>query len=572
MVLFFIFSFSLFMLWDGWQKDFAKRQAPATSAAGSGASAAPATGIGAVPTPSAPATPTGAAALPGAVGAVVAPAALASNGIASMQIKTDVFNAQISAEGGDLRYLELLQHKDTDDKKKNFVLLEYQSTHTYLAQTGLIGGDGSLPTHKSVFTLPASAATLKDGEAKLTVRLEAVTKDGSKIAKIYTFNRGAYVVDVAYEITNAGTAALAPTVYLQLVRDGKPPAGDSKFLSTYTGGAFYTEVNKFQKQDFSDISKKKPVPTKSADTGWVGIIQHYFVSAWIPPDKTTREYFNSVTPKTPDNRLTDDLHAVGATMPLATIQPGATGTYSARLYAGPQDQDSMAKIAPGLDLTVDYGWLTIIAQPMFWLLTWLHKWVGNWGFAIILLTVIIKAIFFPLSAAGYRSMARMKAVTPKMTAIRERYGSDKMKMNQAMMELYKTEKINPLGSCFPIVVQIPVFLALYWVLLAAVEFRHQPFILWITDLTAQDPFYILPILMAITMWFQTKMNPVPPDPVQAQVMKIMPFVFAIFFFFFPAGLVLYWVVNNILSIAQQWQITKMIESGNDPEKQKPTKK
>ena len=577
LILFFIFSFSLVMLWDAWQKDQAKRNAPPPVAAKAGAPAAqPAPG--AVPTlttnlPGAPGVP-GATPTPAPTAVATPGATPAVPSQAKMQIKTDVLIAEIDAQGGDLRYLELTQHKDTLDKTKNFVLLEYQKTHTYIAQTGLIGA--GLPTHQANFALPGGQAELKSGESSLQVRLEApITINGvaaGKVAKIYTFTRGSYVIDVTYEVVNAGATAITPNVYLQVVRDAKPPAGDSKFLQTYTGAAFYTDANKFQKQDFGDIGKSKPVPTKTANDGWAGIIQHYFVAAWLPPDKSPREFFNSYTKKTPENRLADDLHAVGTLMSLGTIAPGATGTYKARLYAGPQDQNAMEKIAPGLELTVDYGWLTIIAQPMFWLVKWLFSMTGNWGFAIILLTVIVKAIFFPLSAASYKSMARMKHVTPKMTAIRERYGSDRAKMNQAMMELYKTEKINPLGGCLPIVVQIPVFIALYWVLLATVEMRHQPFIGWITDLTAQDPYYILPIIMAATMYFQTKMNPVPPDPVQAKVMQIMPFVFAIFFFFFPAGLVLYWVVNNILSIAQQWQITKMIESGQDPDKKKPEKK
>jgi YidC/Oxa1 family membrane protein insertase len=298
----------------------------------------------------------------------------------------------------------------------------------------------------------------------------------------------------------------------------------------------------------SDLDKGKAEHVKHAANGWLAFVQHYFVSAWLPKDGVERDYVVE--------KRQDGLYAGRVLIP-ATVAPGATTRISVPLYSGPQEQKRLRSAAPGLDLVVDYGWLAIIAWPLFWLLEKFHALSGNWGVAIILLTVLIKIIFFPLSAASYKSMAKMKLVTPRMTKIREMYGHDRQKMNQAMMELYKTEKINPLGGCFPIVVQIPVFIALYWTLLAAIELRHAPFILWIKDLSALDPYYVLPILMTITMVLQTKMNPVPPDPVQAQVMKFMPFVFSIFFFFFPAGLVLYWLVNNILSILQQWQIQRM---------------
>jgi YidC/Oxa1 family membrane protein insertase len=327
-------------------------------------------------------------------------------------------------------------------------------------------------------------------------------------------------------------------------------------VNTYTGAAIYTEQEKFQKLAFGDLDKGKANFPKTGDNGWVAMLQHYFVSAWLPNEKAPREYYAK--------RLEDNLYSVGVILPVPTIAPNASGSVSVSLYAGPQEQDALKSIAPGLDLTVDYGWLTVVAAPLFWLLQFLYRWVSNWGLAIILLTVIIKAVFFPLSAASYKSMAKMKLVTPRMTKLREQYGNDRARLNQAMMELYKTEKINPLGGCLPIVVQIPVFISLYWVLLASVELRHAPFYFWIHDLAAQDPYYVLPLLMMGSMVIQTKLNPVPPDPVQAKVMMIMPFAFGVMFFFFPAGLVLYWLVNNILSIAQQWQITRMIGDGKAP--------
>jgi YidC/Oxa1 family membrane protein insertase len=322
-------------------------------------------------------------------------------------------------------------------------------------------------------------------------------------------------------------------------------------MYVYTGPVYYTAERAFHKIDYSDIEKGKADLPKEARDGWIGMMQHYFVSAWLPADKAPREYYA--------RKLPDGLYAAGAIVATPQAAPGEMASVSVRLYSGPEEQNRLKKAAPGLDLVVDYGWLAIIAWPLFAVLEFFHKWSGNWGVAIILLTISIKLVFFPLSAASYKSMAKMKLVTPRLTKIREMYGNDRAKMNQAMMELYKTEKINPLGGCFPILVQIPVFIALYWVLLAAIELRHAPFILWIKDLSAQDPFYVLPVLMAASMILQTRMNPVPPDPVQAKVMQFMPYVFSVFFFFFPAGLVLYWLVNNILSIAQQWQIQRMFD-------------
>ena len=578
LILFFIFSFSLVMLWDAWQKQQAKHNAPAqTAAQGAGKPVIAGTAgvpgqplpvaAGGVPVPTVPLTPPPVSAPPAGASATT-PASVAAAAPAAFTkalVRTDVFTAEIVSEGGDLRYLEFAKHKSTLDKDKNFIMLGPQ--HNYFAQTGLLAAGVEMPNHRSNFTLAAGDYVLKDGENKVSVRLE--NQSGAvKVAKIYTFTRGSYVIDVSYEITNGGAAAIAPSAYLQLVRNGKAPDGDSQFMQTFTGAAFFNAKENFQKQDFSDIEKAKTVPVKAAPDGWAGMIQHYFAVAWLPPKDGVAVNWNNATREFYTKKVAENLYSAGMIIPAGTVAPGATLKFDARLLAGPQDQDMLEAIQPGLNLVVDYGWLTIIAQPMFELLKWLHKMLGNWGLAIIALTVIIKGVFFPLSAASYKSMARMKKVTPKLTALRERYGNDRTKMNQAMMELYKEEKINPLGGCLPIVIQIPVFIALYWTLLASVEMRHAPFYGWITDLSAQDPYYVLPIIMAVSMFLQTKMNPTPPDPIQAKMMTIMPIVFSIFFFFFPAGLVLYWVVNNILSIAQQWQITRMIEGGQDPDKKK----
>jgi YidC/Oxa1 family membrane protein insertase len=374
---------------------------------------------------------------------------------------------------------------------------------------------------------------------------------GFDVIQRYTFRRGSYVIDVDYEIANKSGAQLSAYSYFQLLRDGNPAAGDSRMMPTFTGAAVYTDESKFTKVDFEDMDKGKVKYPRKAEDGWAAIVQHYFVAAWLPPQGIPREYFTKARG--------NNLYAVGSILPVDPIVPGAVGTIGARLYAGPQDQGAMAAAASGLELTVDYGWLTVIAAPLFWLLSAIHERVGNWGVAIILLTVIIKLIFYPLSAASYKSMAKMRVLAPKLQSLKETYGDDRQRMQQAMMELYKTEKINPLGGCLPILVQIPVFIALYWVLMASVELRNAPFILWIDDLSAKDPFYVLPILMGLSMIVQSWLSPTPPDPVQAKIMKIMPVVFSVFFFFFPAGLVLYWLVNNILSILQQWRITRVIE-------------
>lgn len=540
LILFLIFSFSLVMLWDGWIK---QNQPPAAQQQAAAGNTAPVDG--AVPTPTLSATP----------GQPVVPGEQAAQAAAAPRtvVETDLLRAEVSAQGGDIVRLELKQHKASGEAGGNFVLLDDGTTrHQYAAQSGLIGE--GLPTHKTLFQLPAGELRLKDGENAVELRLQAPEHNGVQVTKVMRFARGSYLIDVAYEIRNGSGQAFAPHAYFQLTRDGNPAEQVEAFgVTTFTGPAFYTDANKFQKVQFADITEGDAKFPKTAADGWVAMVQHYFVGAWLPKEGEQREYFARA--------LGNNLFSAGVILPVASIAPGAEGTVSTRLYAGPQEQDKLEGIAPGLDLVVDYGWLTVIAAPLFWVLSWFHSLTGNWGWAIILVTVAIKAIFFPLSAASYKSMAKMRVLGPRLQRMKEMYGNDKAKMQQEMMNLYRTEKINPLGGCLPILVQIPVFIALYWVLLGSVEMRHAPWLGWIQDLSAKDPYFILPIIMGVSMLVQMKLNPTPPDPIQAKVMMAMPIIFTFMFLWFPSGLVLYWVVNNCLSIAQQWQITRMIESG-----------
>ncbi|MFN4324344.1 MAG: membrane protein insertase YidC [Azonexus sp.] len=533
LILVLIFTFSSFMLWENWQKYNQPKPAAEVAAAGQAA--------GAAPVPS--------ASLQGKAAPVTPEVAAAVSTAETFTISTDLLKATISTQGGDVVKLELLKYRDHDKKDQNFVLFDAQ--HQYFAQSGLIG-DG-LPTHRTHFTRVAGASELAEGSNELKVRLEA-EQNGIKVAKLLTFKRGSYLIDVSWEIANGSDKTLAPHAYFQLQRDDVAPAGESKMVSTFTGPAIYTEAEKYQKVDFGHIADNKAKFAKTADNGWLAMVQHYFVAAFVPKDKTPREFYM---------RKLDgsNVFQAGVIVPVAEIAPGGKGESSVSLYAGPQEQAALKQVAPGLDLVVDYGWLTVVAAPIFWALEAIHKLVGNWGWAIVILTIAIKAVFYPLSAASYKSMAKMKLLTPRLMQLKERFSDDKQRLNQEMMKLYQTEKVNPLGGCLPILIQIPVFIALYWVLLGAVEMRDAPWIGWITDLASPDPYFILPVVMMVSMFVQTKLNPTPPDPIQAKVMMAMPLIFGVMFFWFPAGLVLYWVVNNVLSIAQQWQITRMIDAG-----------
>jgi YidC/Oxa1 family membrane protein insertase len=546
LILMLVFCFSLVMLWDAWQ-EFKKPKLPpalATATQTDGSTPRPTVNLQAATT------------------ALPAGSVPASRKAETVSIKTDLFAVDVSTLGGDIVRLDLNSYKAIDEKEKRLALFEPK--HQYLAQSGLIGD--ALPNHKTIFSVVPGNRQLGADAKTLQLRLEAETADGIKVAKIFTFTRGSYLIDVAYEIHNGSQKELVPYAYFQFQRDDKAPDGESQMVATFTGPSVYTEQEKYQKVDFAEIEKGKAKFATKADNGWLAMVQHYFVAAWLPAVKTPREYYmRKVEGSTPPT------YNAGVIVPVAAAAPGAKTTLSMPLYAGPQTQsilDQLAKPvadggidANGLPLVVDYGWLTIVAAPIFWCLDAINKLVGNWGWSIVLLTICIKGIFYPLSAASYKSMAKMRTVTPRLVALKERHGSDRAKLNQEMMELYKREKINPLGGCLPILVQIPVFIALYWALLGAVEMRDAPWVLWITDLSSADPFYVLPVIMVVTMLIQTKLNPTPPDPIQAKVMMAMPFIFGGMFFFFPAGLVLYWVVNNTLSIAQQWQITRMVERG-----------
>ena len=531
LVLFVIFSMSILMLWEAWQKDPSRQTTLASTEVSQDAS---------VPTQ------------PAITNEISKSADVESTGIQlghqkRIIVKTDAYNAEIETTGGDLRKLTLLKHRSDQSENLDFVLMDDSAKPmTYVAQTGLIGAD--LPNHKSVFISSANEYQLQEGQDQLEVRL-SWEKDGISVDKIYVFHRNSYVIDVNYEVRNNSSVAITPAVYYQILHDNQSNQG-SALMPTFTGGSFYTEVGKFKKVTFSDMEKE--ALSLTTNDGWIGLLQHYFVSAWIPKQGSQNVFYTK--------KLSDHLFTIGSKSTFGTIAPNTSLTIPARLYTGPQTKQDLLKAAPGLELTVDYGMLTIVASPLFWLLSKIHALVNNWGIAIILLTILIKAAFYPLSAKSYKSMAQMRELAPRLQAMKEKFGDDRQKMQMAMMDLYKTEKINPMSGCLPILVQIPVFISLYWMLLGSVELRHAPFFGWIKDLSAIDPYYVLPILMGATMIIQTSLNPPPTDPIQAKVMKIMPVVFSVFFFFFPAGLVLYWLVNNIISIWQQWYINKSIHA------------
>ncbi|MDQ2821368.1 MAG: membrane protein insertase YidC [Pseudomonadota bacterium] len=551
-ILWIVFAVSLVVLWNDWMVSNGKQ---------SMFSMTPPPKVATVPAATATVTP-----VPGMATTVTDPSAPVALKSEIITVTTDVFKVDIDTAGGVVRHLELLKFKEPTHPgwlggcfglskdcqtnrgtEKNEVLFDQGGGKTYLAQTGLIGA-ANLPNHQTIYAAKPGVRVLDNGnQVQLVMEAE---QGGVKLTKTFTFKRGDYVIDVRHDVTNTGTVPVAPTLYLSLLHDGTKPATDSFFNSSYTGPTLYTSTDHYNKLKFDDIEKGKASHATQANDGWIAISQHFFVSAFIPADKVPRAIET--------RKEATNLYSISTKQPLGSIAPGATVSAESRLYSGPQDEKRLEAVAPGLDLVKDYIWLTIIAKPIFWVMTQLHNVLGNWGWTIVAFTILIKLLFFPLSAAGYRSMAKMKVVAPKMTAIREKYKSDPAKMNQATMELYKKEKINPLGGCLPILVQMPVFLALYWVLQSSVEFRGAPWILWIQDLSQHDPWCILPILYAISMFVQQKLNPAPADPMQAKMMLFMPLIFSVMFFFFPSGLVLYWVVNNLLSIAQQWVINKKL--------------
>jgi YidC/Oxa1 family membrane protein insertase len=545
LILWLIFSFSGLLLWQAWERERNPPPPPTTASA-----PAPRPGEStSAPTPAVPsaATPPGGA----------PPAAASAPAGQTVEVRTDLYVADIDSVGGTIARVALDKHRDAQDPSKPYLALQRNPERTFVAQAGLIG-DG-FPNHRTAYEVLPGPRALAPGQNELQVKLQATAANGDKVVQTLTFHRGSYVIDVAFDVTNAGSAPLSPEAYFQLMRDTKHVGVQSSMApASFVGPVVYDEQDKFKKVDFGEIDKeaadpsRKPAFTQQADNGWIGMIEHYFVAAWLPPDAVQRRFYAT--------KLDNGLYTAGVRYAAATIAPGATGEIKARLYVGPQDQDVLGKLAKGLDLVVDYGIFTIIAAPLFLLLKWLHGLLGNWGWSIIVMTVLIKGAFFPLNAASARSMAKMKIVAPKMKSLQEQYANDKPQLQVKMMELYRQEKINPLGGCLPIVVQIPVFIALYWVLLSAVELRHAPWIGWIHDLAAPDPWFILPVIYAITAYLQVKLSPTPiSDPVQAKVMQFMPVAFSIMFLFFPAGLVLYWLVNTLLQIAQQWHVNRMLE-------------
>lgn len=475
---------------------------------------------------------------------------------ATVRVLTDSLEMSISTKGGDIVFVALpKQFAKIDTPDIPFTLLEQNSNRTYIAQSGLIGNDGiDTKDGRALYSTDADKYVMAEGQDELIVDLHHRSDNNINIIKRFRFQRGEYLVDVQYLIDNNSSLPWTAGMFGQIKRDNSPdPAADSSGMgmAPYLGAAIHLADKPYSKISFDDIVEKE-FPKQTIEGGWIALVQHYFTSAWIPDPEKSHSYSTLIA--------RDNANIIRFTSPQITLQAGQSGEIKSQFYAGPKDQYRLEEISPGLELTVDYGWLWWIAQPLFWLLTKLHEILGNWGFAIIAVTVLVKAAFFQLNAKAYTSMANMRKVQPKLVEIRERYSDDRQKQSQEMMNLYKKEKINPLGGCLPILVQMPVFISLYWVLMESVELRHAPFIGYIKDLSVMDPYFILPLIMGVSMFIQQRLNPPPPDPMQAKVMQWMPVMFTFFFLFFPAGLVLYWVVNNTLSIVQQYIITKRIEA------------
>ena len=548
-VLWVIFGFSMVLLWDQWQISHGQKATffqgqPVKVDTSSVAPSQPAsdTSVPAGTVPVAAAAPA----------AVLADAALAKTG-ERFTVSTDVLKLRFDTQGGTLVGSEFVRYGDNADESKNFVLLDDSKDRVYLAQSGVVSGavPGAFPTHKTPMTV-SGARELKDGVDELQLTFASADVGGITLVKTYTLKRGSYAVSVKHALTNTTAVPIAPQLYLQLVRDGNKPAGESSFYSTFTGPAVYTDAKKYQKIEFADIKKKNAEYEKQSTNGYVAMVQHYFASAWVLPEGMDRTI--SLDAVDIGSNLPDCCYRAAMVAPLTAIAPGATQTINATLFVGPQEEKMLEALTPGLELVKDYGWLTILAKPLYWLLDRLHGFIQNWGWSIVALVLLLKIAFYWLNAKAYASMAKMKAVNPKIMEMRERLKDNPQQMQQEMMRIYREEKVNPMGGCFPIMVQIPVFIALYWVLLSSVEMRNAPWMGWIHDLSAPDPYYILPLIMTLTTLLQTALNPAPPDPLQAKMMWYMPLAFSVMFFFFPSGLVVYWITNNILSIAQQWLI------------------
>lgn len=545
LILFIALSFVALLLWQAWQADYGPRPVTeAPSETTQGQRTAPSAAPNDVPMAPGPAAGGQTAAVPAAQDRTALPSGQ------RVRVTTDVLNVELDTIGGDVRQVELLAYPVAPDKPNQPVrLLSDGPSDLFVAQSGLLSAQPEAPSHRTSYTAEAGEYRLPDGVDELRVPLHWTGSQGLQVTKTYVFHRNSYLIDVIYEVRNQTDAIWTGQLYRQLQRVDRP-SENSRFIYTYTGGVIYSAETKYEKIPFDDM--RESALSRDLKDGWAAMIQHYFLAAWIPNPEQVHHYYSNVVEGT--------RYVLGIMDPEISVPAGATATLASRLVVGPKLQDRLAAIAPGLELTVDYGHLTFISQPLYWLLELIHKVIGNWGWAIVILTVLIKLAFYKLSEASYRSMANMRKLQPRLQALKERYGDDRQRLNQAMMEMYKKEKINPLGGCLPILVQIPVFIALYWVLLESVEMRQADFILWINDLSSPDPYYVLPLIMGVSMLIQQKLNPSPLDPIQQRVMMILPIMFTVFFAFFPAGLVLYWVVNNILSIAQQWVITRRIET------------
>ncbi|MCW8881000.1 MAG: membrane protein insertase YidC [Sedimenticola sp.] len=553
LILFFSLAFILMMIWQAWEKDYGpKPQIAATTTTQSAASNSTPSSI---PTTAVPGTESSSTAVPVISSNSVVPQSASATplSVPSVSVKTDLYTMEIGTVGGNIRKVFLNKYPASlGDKKNSFQLMKPDIPDLFVAQSGLIGGEGSsAPSHETPYQVSANSFTMADGQDELQVDLFWTSPDGVKVTKRFTYHRGTYLVTVQHMVENGSDKPWVGREYRQLMRTPPESKGaTSKLIYTYTGGAIYSEENKYEKIKFDAMEESKL--ERSVKGGWIAMLQHYFLGAWIPPQDQQGTFYT--------NTLPGNRYVLGAYTPSVSVASGSGYNFTTGFVASPKLQDELKAISKGLDLSVDYGWLTVIAQPIFWLLKHIQAVVVNWGLSIILLTLLIKLAFFKLSEASYKSMANMRRMTPRIQALKDRFGEDKTRLNAAMMELYKKEKINPLGGCLPILVQIPVFISLYWVLLESVEMRQAPFIFWIEDLATKDPYFVLPLIMGITMFIQQKLNPAPPDPMQAKIMMALPFVFTVFFAFFPSGLVLYWVTNNTLSIAQQWYITRQIEN------------
>jgi YidC/Oxa1 family membrane protein insertase len=535
-------SFVVLLLWQAWMKDYgpAPQSQPARAT-----TEQPATTV-------APGEDLPQAGVESATKEGFVPEEIALKTGQQVRVETDALSVVIDTLGGDLHRADLLTYPmTTKSGSPPFQLLNDAMPDLFVVQSGLRTPDGAEPTHHAEYRAEQLHYKLENGTDALQVPLHWRSPEGVEVTKRYTFHRGSYVVDIDYQVNNGSTVDWHGREYRQLQRSPMAASSQSKFIRTYTGAVVYSPEDKYQKISFQDM-EKTPLDRVIND-GWAAMIQHYFLAALIPERGEEDRYYTKT--------LSGPRYVIGLISPQKTVPASSSAAFHTRLYVGPKLQDHLAEVAPGLELTVDYGRLTVLAQPLFWLLKTIHKTVGNWGWSIVLLTLLIKLAFYKLSETSYRSMANMRKLAPRLQSLKERYGDDRQRLNQAMMEIYKKEKINPLGGCLPIVVQIPVFIALYWVLLESVEMRQAPFMLWMNNLSAPDPYYVLPLLMGATMLIQQKLNPAPMDPIQAKVMMALPVVFTVFFAFFPSGLVLYWVVNNTLSIAQQYVITRRIERG-----------